>query len=182
MTPVQRKPGRPRTGSVRIEYRSSAGAARWLADRDERMPATGASVSTQAAAEMDLWRAVLAAELDRIRLTVPHACCIADVCAGWMLDAAIGITPGLVYGECAEAFRIARDVAPGLQPDISSYGAKWAPEETDPARWEQDLLGYLATLGPAADHALRDAISRWWKLGLEPTVEGFAAAGLRVTG
>lgn len=43
------------------------------------------------------------------------------------------------------------------------------------------LLGYLRTLGPTADHALLDAVSRWWEAeDSQSTIEGWAAVGLRV--
>ena len=45
---------------------------------------------------------------------------------------------------------------------------------------EDDLVEVLRGIGPTADLALRDALSRWWATGGEPTGEGFAAVGLRV--
>lgn len=169
------------TTDGRLQVRVSDTLAAWLNDRAARMHAGSANV--QARSELELWHSALGAELRRIRLTLAQASCIADVCNGWMMDAAIAGSFPLVYAECYDAFRIARDVAPGLNPDISSYGAKWQAEGDDagPAEWEQELLGYLRNLSPAADHALRDAISCWWEQDLEPTVEGFAKVGLRVT-
>lgn len=61
----------------------------------------------------------------------------------------------------------------GALGDVSSYAAKWGIDE-------QSLLDRLGALGPAADHALRDALSRWWEQSREATAEGFAAVGLRV--
>jgi hypothetical protein len=124
---------------------------------------------------------VLGGELRRVRLTLAQASCVANVCNGWPMDAAVAGSLPLIYAACADAFQIARDVPPGLNPDVSSYGAKWAPEAASTAQWEQDLLGYLRGLGPGADHALWDAVSRWWEQNLEATVEGFAKVGLRVT-
>lgn len=174
----------------RIQARLSDDMASWLAGRAERMHTGGHN--QQAITELGLWRAVLEAELRRIRLTISQARCIADVCNGWLMDATIGIRPGLVYAECYDAFQIARETG----GNISSYGAKHGPEGCDPAKWEQDLLDYLGGLSPAADHALRDAIARWWELPdddeLLPEDAGdaeitqreiaqFGRAGLRVT-
>jgi hypothetical protein len=167
------------TTDDRIQVRAGGELGRWLDDRANRMHAGSRHI--QARSELELWHSALSSELRRIRLTLAQASCIADVCNGWMLDAAMAGSLPLVYAECYDAFRIARDVPAGLNPDISSYGAKWGPEDSDPAAWEQELLGYLRPLSPTADHALRDAISRWWAQDLDPTVEGFAKVGLRVT-
>jgi hypothetical protein len=168
------------TTDGRIQVRVDGTLAGWLEDRAQRMH-TG-SGHIQARSELELWHSALGSELRRIRLTLAQASCIADVCNGWLMDATMAGSLPLVYAECYDAFRIARDVAPGLPPDVSSYGAKWGPEGSDPATWEQDLLSCLHGLSPVADHALRDAISRWWEQDLEPTTEGFAKVGLRVTG
>jgi hypothetical protein len=167
------------TADGRLQVRIGDTLAEWLKDRAQRMHAGSSNI--QARSELELWYSALGTELRRIRLTLAQASCIADVCNGWLMDATMAGSLPLVYAECYDAFQIARDVAPGLPPDVSSYGAKWGPEGSDPATWEQDLLGYLRTLSPVADHALRDAISRWWEMDLEPSVEGFAKVGLRVT-
>lgn len=166
------------TTDGRIQVRVSDALAGWLDDRAGRMRTGSAHV--QARSELELWYSALGSELRRIRLTLAQASCIADVCNGWLLDATMAGSLPLVYAECYDAFRIARDAAPGLDPDISSYGAKWGPGGCDASGWEKHLLAYLQGLSPVADHALRDAISRWWEQDLEPTVEGFAKVGLRV--
>jgi hypothetical protein len=173
----------------RIQARISGEIAGWLDGRAERMH-TG-SRHQQAAAELGLWRSALNIELGRIRLTLGQANCIADVCNGWAMGPAIGSRPGLVYAECYDAFAIARE-AP--VPDLSSYGAKWGPEGCDPKQWEQDLLDYLGKLNAVADHALMDAIAKWWDItGVEwdhdPTedevremeIHLFGTVGLEVT-
>lgn len=147
----------------RIQARLTDDMAGWLAGREERMQQPR-NHNRQAMTELGLWRAALEAELRRIRLTPGQANCIADVCNGWLMDASLGSRPGLVYAECYDAFRIARESPGG---DLSSYGAKHGPEGGDPAKWEQDLLDYLGRLGPVADHALRDAVARWWDLPQE---------------
>ncbi len=172
-----------------IRFRD-ADLARWLRGRAERMPATrdrrsaeGPSASWQARAELALWRTVLAVELSRVRLTLRQASCVAVVLNGTMLGASAASPGGLglVFAECYDAFRLAREVGPGVMADAGSHGARWGPEGCDPAKWEQELLDYLGSLGPAADHALRDAVARWRAAGGDATAEGFAAVGLRVT-
>jgi len=150
-----------------VHVRLDGETAAWLAGRADRM-STG-SHHQQARTELGLWRTVLGAELRRIRLTLPQARCVADVLHGTLTNPAVASGAGLAYAECYDAFRIAR-----ATPGGESYGAKHGVDE-------QELLDYLATLGPAADHALRDAIARWWAQpdpGDSP--EGFAAAGLQV--
>ena len=130
----------------------------------------GGSIHQQARAELGLWHAVLDAELRRIRLTGAELACVADVAAGSLLQPAVSLHAGTVYAQCYDAFRLTREYDPA---GISSYGAKHGIDE-------QDLLDRLGALGPAADHALADAISRWWAGDLDATAEGFAAVGLRV--
>jgi hypothetical protein len=146
---------------VRVPGRTTA----FLAGRAERAM-TGASLNQQARNELKLWQAALAAELHGIRLTVAQASCVADVLGGSLLTESVS-RPGRVYAECYDAFRIAG-------AGRSSYAEKHGIDE-------RGLLDYLGTLGPAADHALADAIGRWWDQELEATAEGFAVAGLRVT-
>jgi hypothetical protein len=139
----------------------------------------------QAQAELGMWRDALDGELRRVRLTLAQASCVADVLNGTALTPGVSGTLGIVYAECYEAFRLAREdrsgnPLPAPLGDVSSYGAKWGPEGTGPAKWEQELLDYLGRLGPAADMALRDAVARWWDGAFLPTAEGFAAVGLRV--
>lgn len=188
MTAVgHRKRGRPAAGSVRVEFRASAETGRWLASRMGRMPrAQIVSKNTQAATEIGLWRAVLAAELARIRLSLPQAIAVAEVLNSPDIEPAVSTGIGMVFAQCHDAFRLARS---GPAGDCSSYGRKHGFDESV-------LLDYLGSLGPAADHALADAISRWWQ-DVQPrdggqwrdpddgfradSAEGFAAAGLRVT-
>lgn len=144
------------------------GLADWLDDRTNRMM-TG-SLDIQARQELGMWRSALAGELRRIRLTVDQANCLADVMNGALMDAAMAGTAGIVFYNAADAFQLARDTPFPLE---SSYGEKWSIDE-------DGLLDYLRRLGPTADHALHDAISRWWNAKCEPTVEGWASVGLTV--
>lgn len=152
----------------RVTTRLSEDVAEWLEDRTDRMN-TG-STDIQARLELGMWRTALAGELRRIRLTVDQANCLADVMNGSLMDAALAGSAGIVFYNAADAFQLARDTP---FPGESSYGAKWSIDE-------KELLEYLQRLGPTADHALHDAITRWWKTDAEPTVEGWATVGLTV--
>lgn len=157
-----------------IQFRADSALDEWLARRATLMHngGTPASGNVQARLELGLWKATLDLELRRIRLTLPQARVVAAVCNTWSLDATIGAGPGLVFAEVYDAFRIAREKD---HLGISSYGAQYGIDE-------QALLDYLGSLGPAADAALRDAITRWWEDdGREDTVAGFEKVGLRVT-
>lgn len=155
---------RPRAGSTtgddaspRIQARLTGEMAGWLDNRATRMFGSR-NRNRQAITELGLWRSVLDLELRRVRLTLAQANCIADVLNGCGMAPAVSARPGMIYAACWEEFQIARETG----GDVSSYGAKHGPEGCDPKQWEQDLLGYLGRLSPAADHALRDAIAAWW--------------------
>ncbi|HJX88731.1 MAG TPA: hypothetical protein VJ277_14285 [Gemmatimonadales bacterium] len=151
-----------------VSFRPSPDLADWLGGRADRMHA--ASPGEQARIELGMWRDLLAMELRRIRLTLPQASCIADILGGHLMSPGLGYRPGLVYAEVADAFHIA---AEGPVPGCSTYGEKWGIDE-------DALLAYLAELNPAADHALMDALCRWWAQDSEPTQEGFAKVGITV--
>ncbi|GAA5070418.1 hypothetical protein [Streptomyces similanensis] len=152
----------------RISTRLPEALAEWLSDRTDRMM-TG-SLDIQARQELGMWRGALAGELRRIRLTLGQINCLADVMNGTIIDAALAGSAGIVFYNAADAFHLARQTP---LPGESSYGTKWDIDE-------KELLEYLQRLGPTADHALHDAISRWWQTDAEPTVEGWAAVGLTV--
>jgi len=167
-----------------IRFRPGDTLAAWLA-QSAGLARTGASPSMQARTDLGLLQMILDAELRRVRLTLAQANCLADVLNGTIVDATIGAGLGLAYAECYDAFRLAREGLP--ISDLSSYGAKWGPEDGDPAKWEQDLLDLLGRLGPAADYALRRAVALWWETSgresadtEEEQAAAFAAVGLRV--
>lgn len=169
-----------------IRFRPSPELAADLRSRRERMIPPEPSDSLQARLELDLWRAVRDGELARVRLTLAQARCLADVAGGPLIRPGIGDPMGRMFAACYAAFKLARS---GRGGDVSSYGAKHGIDE-------QALLDVLAGLGPAADHALEDALSRWWaggqpRDGLQwrdggewdaASAEGFAMAGIQVTG
>jgi len=170
--------------TVKFSIRVPEPDATYLASRAERMASTVRgkpnTVPLQARAEIGLLRALLDAELARMGFTVPQLSAIAEVLNSPEMEPRVAAGLGLVYAQCDKAFRLARlpAVAAGTGVPLADYGPSsyGAHHGFD----EQQLLDYLARLGPAADHALADAISRWWAAGLEATPEGFAAVGLKV--
>ncbi|KPC77477.1 hypothetical protein ADL27_48750, partial [Streptomyces sp. NRRL F-6602] len=105
-----------------------------------------------------------------IRLTLNQANLIASVLSGTVMTPEIVGNAPAVLMEVSDAFHLARETPlPGEKP----YGERWSLDE-------DALLHYLRTLGPTADHALFDAVSRWWKTGAPTTVEGWASVGLTV--
>lgn len=162
-----------------IRFRPDDRVTDWLY-RSTKLARTGVSPSMQAKADLALLQVICDAELRRVRLTLAQAKCIADVLNGAITDATIGVGLGLAYAECYDAFQLAREGVP--EPDASPYGAKWGPKESDPAKFEQDLLEVLGRLGPAADYALRRAVASWWDNQAPASAEGFASVGIRITG
>ncbi len=170
MTSTQDSP----RGDVALHSRVSRSTGTWLEDRAARAE-KDASVHQQAKAELDLWRATLESELHGVRLSLAQAHCVVAVIGAPLLSETVR-RPGRCYTECYDAFAIARR-SPALAA-VSSYGKQYGIDEAE-------LLDYLGSLGPAADHALADAISRWWALDPEIRADdavGFGAVGLVVAG
>jgi hypothetical protein len=157
--------------SPRLQVRVSADLERWIADRAERVGVTPRSTDLQLRAELEMWREGLALELARIGLSVAEASALADVVGGPLLWAGLGAS---VRFQAEDAFRIAREADPSGGA-VSSYGAKHGIDEGA-------LLVKLAALGPVGDHALADALSRWWASDGEADAKGFRAVGIRVLG
>lgn len=154
---------------TRIQTRVSEDIAAWLADRAERMFTGGRDL--QARTELGIWKDALTAELRRIRLTLNQANCLADILNGAMISPGIAGRAPVVLMEASDAFHLAREEP--LAYDEVPYGTKWNIDE-------KTLTEYLRSLGPTADHALHDAVNRWWKTDAEATVEGWASVGLTV--
>jgi len=152
----------------RLQVRLAGDTPAWLDGRSNRMH-TG-SRDIQARLELGMWQSALQAELRRMRFTVAELNCMADAMNGTLMQPAMALSVPLVYADLADTFAIAREHDP---LGISSYGAKW---EID----ERALLDKVIALGPTADHALHDAISRWWEGDHESTAKGWAEVGLRV--
>ena len=127
------------------------------------------SADLQARAEIEIWRAVMAAELRRIPLTFAEASCLAGILKGHRpTRGPVSASIGVCYAECEQAFRLAREIA------------DQGPAGTWRGISEEVLLAKLQRLGPAADLALEDAIARWHHHRFEATPEGFEQAGLRI--
>lgn len=124
-----------------ISFRPTDATQQWLEGRARRMP-TAPSLSLAAAQELGLWRAALAVELRRMPWTVAELCLIADAMNGHAMDPGLGSTVAVYLRDVFEAY-------PG------SYGSKWEADE--PA-----VLRKASALGPVADHALADAMARFW--------------------
>ncbi len=154
----------------RVQTRVDRDTFGWLTDRADRMR-TG-SHHLQAKHELALWRAVLAAELGRLRLTLPEATCLAGILRRTTLDTTLPDGPvGLVYLEVFAAFQRARETPlPGEATHADACGVD-----------EESLLRRLGQLGPAGDHALRDAFTRWWLQDGRPTADEFTDFGLTIT-
>jgi hypothetical protein len=147
---------------IQVRIPADGDLEKWLTDRAKRMRS---SPHVQARTEMELCRYFLELELQDLRIPLAWINCIADVLNGAALDAFVGYPTGIVFGEVSDAFQSAKR--------LSSYGAKWHVDE-------EDVLDWLVELRPTADHALRDAVSRWWVADLPPTDEGWAAVGINV--
>ncbi|MEU1813258.1 hypothetical protein [Micromonospora aurantiaca (nom. illeg.)] len=148
-----------------ISFRPSDELAAWLTDRSARMHEFGAE--RQARTELGLWQATLQFELRRIRLTLAEAICLASIFNSTVLDATVGQT---AFAEVYDAFRLARETP---LPGESSYEVQYGIDE-------KRLTELVGGLGPAADHALRDAFSRWWAADREPNADSFRAVGLTI--
>src|SRR5262245_46202494 len=157
------------TTDNRLQVRIGDKEGAWLTDRSERMH-TG-SIHVQARMELGMWRDALEIELRRMRFTVAELNCMADAMNGTLIQPGIALTVPIVFAEMSDAFELA--------PPPSSYGEKWGIDEAA-------LLAKIRALGPTADHALHDAISRWWEkwggrqIPDDDPTEGWAAVGLRV--
>ena len=131
----------------RVQFRADPSLAAWLTERAQR-DFTYGTLADLVKRELDAWRVVLDLERARTRWTIGELCAMADVCNGSMMSSlAFG---NLLAGELAEAF----DQASAFG-EISSYGTKWNIDE-------RALLTKALSLGPAADHATRDGLARFW--------------------
>ena len=131
-----------------VTFRPSADLTAWLEGRAERS-SVPAGVGSRAHTELMMWRAVLAAELQRQRWTLDELAVIA--LSGSIIADAVPLGVGHVLAGVIDS---------GIEVD-------------------DQLLGKLGRLGSAADMALADAVSRWCASDHEHTVEGWAAVGVR---
>lgn len=153
---------------TRIQYRAGDQLFAFLALRAIRMGTSTPDI--QARVEVEIWRAVMAAELRRIPLTLAEATCLAGILKGHPPSRGpVSSSIPVCYAECQQAFEMATET-PGETP----YGARYGVSEAT-------LLAKLRRLGPAADLALEDAVARWHAHpDHDPGPDGFAQAGLRI--
>lgn len=149
-----------------VTFRPNADLAGWLEGRAERS-FTPAGIGSRAHTELHLWRSVLEAELGQQRWTLTELAAIAAALNGALIADAVPVGIGHVAVELTDARRGRED----------EWDAGMA------ARFDGDqLLAKLVRLGPAADMALADAVSRWWAGSHEHSVEGWVAVGVRADG
>lgn len=149
--------------------------ATWLSDRYSRMEegVVGEEnipnenhVGRQVLAELRTWYVTLARERAAIPLTVGQARLLADA----LHD--VEITP-------LHAPRVQTLLNRTMTARQRSRTSATSPEDTV---WDEavQLVENLRQCGPAGDHALIEAFSRWRSRGGEKTIEAFVKAGLRI--
>lgn len=180
---VAGKPGRPRAGSARVDFAADAELRGWLESRAERvtgMPGPGfpgASLSQQGKAELALWRTALELSLAEIPpMTLGQCLALAHVAAGPVISAAMKAPEGrpVTWGAAAVAFADARAPVGKLPPHPGNFYSNMHGIDEDAT------LALLAGLTVIQDHALADALSRWWEHGGIESAEAFEALGLRL--
>lgn len=140
----------------RVQFRLTEAIAAFLARRRPGDDATSADLRARDDL-LDL-QALLAAELQEVRVTTAEAVFLADVVAGrWPKAGTV-----VLHGECLRALR-----RPGRPATVHAV---------DPVM----LLAKLEPLGPATDFALCEALAIWVARGLPPTTDGFSQAGLHI--
>ena len=137
-----------------IRMRLTADQEAWLVDRSERATFGQESLGLRAKSELAMWRSVLRAELHQQRWSLADLEVIARCVGGPDLTDAVPLSVGLV----------AVAVIDGTRGDVAAEG----------------LTARLLRLGPAADMALADAVSRWWAGDGDHSAEGWAAFGVNV--
>jgi hypothetical protein len=134
----------------------------WLRGRAERSMTQG-SAGMRAKTEIGMWRSVLVTELQRQRWTLAELGLLADCHNGTIITDGIAINIGIVAAGVIDCF----------QMDPGMYGQHHGLDE-------DEMTKKLLPIGPAADHALADAIARWWSTQAEHTPEGWASVGIKV--
>lgn len=186
----------PSTAAPQVQFRATGGLGSWLASRRERTilaadrGGDASKLGMQARMELSLWRDVLAAELASMApVPLAWADVLTEVSGGEQMSAAVaavrddGTWWPVLWAEWA-----VRRQDTGGHPD-NTFAARYGIDE-------EAVDGWLRSLSPARDHAVRDALSRWWAdvwpmdgaRGGEGDSEfqavsaaGFAIVGLRVT-
>jgi hypothetical protein len=158
MTETEKRGG-PVTDDRVQQSRLGTYTSKWLDDRTARM-LPGDSRPEAVRRELEMWQTALDLEAGTVAWTLPEACCLADIVAGSVLRPGLGLTLRARVGN-------AKGVADKWGIDADSFAEK------------------VGRLGVVADHAVSDALSRWWdRVGTcpedESTAAGFRAVGLRI--
>jgi hypothetical protein len=180
------------TAAPNVQFRARGGLDAWLASRQERTILAGAgSLGEQARLELHMLGDLLAAELRAMQpvpLAWAHA--LTEVSGGDQMSAGIaqvredGSLRPVLWAE----WIVCRHDATASGHPGNTFAARYGLDE-------DDLDAWLRSLSPARDHAVRDALSRWWaqvwpmdgaRIGEEDgefqavSAAGFAIVGLRV--
>ena len=143
--------------SETIRFRAPAELVEWLEGRAQRRHQRG--INDRARSELLAWRDVQRLELARVEWTLPELALLAFFQQNTMPDDVVG-----ALGALAMQLEDAQGVDWGL------------PTE--------DLTAKLRGLGPAADHAMCDAIQCWIDdeadTDVKHTLEGWARHGVKV--
>lgn len=141
-----------------VQVRVDDSTTEWLYSR-ARARMRPESAGLRARDELLLWRAHLAAELARLRLTLAEANMIASTQGGVLTDDVVGLPVAMAVMELRQ-----------MQPQSADeWGVNLA-----------DLADRLVAAGPTANHALVDACQRWWAAGGDTTPAGWRSVGLQV--
>lgn len=130
----------------------------WLVDRQQRYHAPGPA--WRGVSEWRVLRDLLGAELEQQVWTLDELAVVAGALQGVLPF------PGVVVN--------------GLAGEVNDYLIDDLVEASGHSPEEAALLARLGDLGPAVEHALSDAVSRWWATSREHTVEGWTTVGVRV--
>jgi len=145
-----------------IQFAGDPALIAWLDGRAKRS-AQLASPGKRARTEILMWRDALTQEPRRQRWTLRELALLAEVHHGVIPMNAIATNIGMAAG----------GIIDGLHDDLATTDEKWDV-------YENALTKKLLDLGPTADHALIDAIARWWEAKAEHSVEGWASVGITV--
>ena len=147
-----------------LDPKRAAEARSWLADRQRRYIVTGSPVE-QGVMEWNLLSELLAAELLQQRWTLDEA--------GRLAELHMGVIPTLAISAAGRPSMLWEDLSEGIA----------AEGEDHLSQMEVGTSGFLeriAALGPTAEHALVDALSRWWSHRHDHSVEGWAQVGIQI--
>lgn len=147
-----------------ISWRPNSDMSEWLEGRASRSAQPG-GLSARTRTEMRLWRSCIHHELLRLRFSLNDLAIIASALNGTIIPDAVSKTVPIVAAKVIEHLRVS---------------AEGRPVQMHSGDDHQGLVTYLLSLGPTADHALGDAITRWQQNDHDHTPDGWAAVGITV--